>query len=143
MKESLFEITKEMNKSGHSFGGKTPQQGFDCFGLIYYLSSKLEKNMESFEEPVVYEGQIITKDNYHETLKNFPREVRIQLLFDFIKKILKKVNSLELGDVLFLEWNKMKFVGVYLGQENIGLVFLEKGFKILKIKKVTLLEIYR
>jgi len=140
----MFEITKELNKSKHVLGGKNPYEGLDCYTNLIYLRSQLGIDTSKlFDGCFGYKEYTLTFNNYHVILKNIDPIEMNNILIKLVREKMKKVNNILIGDVLILEKIKLLFVGIYLGQDNVGLIVQDKGFRVMKLKNLSLLEIYR
>jgi len=114
----------------YKLGGKSKEEGFDCFSFIYYFHKEL-----GFDMPSGIDG--VSAIDYSE-LWNSDEEAAKDVMWNYINTFTEPVQKeyMIVGDIVVIQCKKNNrdefYPGIYLGNGLVGASFDDEGIKTLK-----------
>ena len=122
----------------YKVGGKSKEEGFDCFSFIYYLYEKM-----GFDMPDGIDG--VSATDYVDLWES-DEEAAKEVMWNYINSFsdLVPVGSMMLGDITILKVeDNFLYPGVYMGNSLVGLSEVDRGVVVYKLDIFELVAVRR
>jgi hypothetical protein len=137
-KVRMNEVTAKYIGAPHKLGGKSIEEGFDCFSLLLELG-------EEFGVEIPDEFEDLDRDNYVDLFEE-DRAKAAGRMVDFIKSVAEEIpiHTAFVGDIYVLEDNKGNiFTGIHAGNDLIFSSFFGDGVKCNHLRHYKIRSAYR
>ncbi len=137
-KVRLNEITAKYIGAPHRLGGKTFEDGYDCFSLCLALG-------EDFGQKIPYDFEDLDQENYVALFEKDKKKA-IKRMIDFLKSVAREIPAHEafVGDIYILEDSQGNiFSGIHAGNDLVMSSFIEFGVRCEHLRKYTIRGVYR